>query len=140
MGQHVATNKRMKRETRSKHKLLVKRTKSLNLIENSKARLSIAEKEEKEQFDLRQACLHEQVDEIDNIRRDQLAQKEKLKQEKNEQLRLKEEEERNEWNEHRNEQKIHLNEYYQAKISKLEIKKNEEMKQKKLEKIMQREL
>merc|ERR1712129_496193 len=140
MGQHVATNKRMKRETRSKHKLLVKRTKSLNLIENSKARLSIAEKEEKEQFDLRQACLHKQVDEIDNIRRDQFAQKEKLEQEKNEQLRLKEKEERNEWNEHRNEQKIHLNEYYQAKISKLEIKKNEEMKQKKFDKIKQREL
>ena len=137
--QHIATNKRMKNETRAKHKLLVKRTKSLNLIENSRNRLSVAEQREKEKFDARIKSLHHQMNGIESIRKEQQAQQSILEQKEFEQLQLKERDEKNKWNEYRNEQKMQLSGYYKDKISKLQIIKSEQQRQRQIDLIRKRE-
>jgi len=138
--QHISTNKRMKRETRAKHKMLVKRTKSLNLIKNSRSRLNLAEMAEKKEFISKTSNLHQQMNGIENIRKDQLLQQRILKEKESEQLRLREMEKRSKWNEHRKEQKIQLDGFYNDKITKLEIIKSEQNKQRQIDKIKKKEM
>ena len=138
--QHISTNKRMKSQIRARTKLLTKRAKSEELIENGLKRLNLQEKSEKKLFKSKLTDLHQKMEEIHQIRNDQTIQQQLIQEKQRKQNRIKEMEEQTKWNEYRNEQKGRLNEYYKDKVTMLEMEKIQQDLQREEEQIKQREL
>ena len=138
-AQHIATNKRMKSETRARHKMQAKQAKSRRLIERSRNRLDKAEKAEKAELLAKTSELHRQMDGIETIRKDQQLQQSIAKEKEAEELRAREMEKTHEWNARREKQKRELDGFYSDRIAKLERLKQEQEKQRQLDKMQKRE-
>jgi len=138
--QHVATNNRMRTEKRVKKKMMAKRARSVQLVQDGMHRLSEQERLEQESFASKLADLRQKSEDIGQIRNAQRREQEKLERERMEKERVEREQQEAEWNEHRMENKGKLDGYYKDKIAHLEAVRMEEERQRVMDEVEHKEI